>query len=156
MLTIDERIYKYYDPEKFPCVYCNVARWVSYQDGFSCESCGCTTTGPSIVFNGILKISFICQKLKFQSIPTPKALFLNKDEVGWKTPKITGSPFIQTPYILDQGIAMAWATEFGGGRIEKPFLKTDYPDIPDKEFSDFMLVETKLACFNDAVSKGWI
>ena len=156
MLTIDERIYKYYDPEKFPCVYCNVARWGSYQDGFSCESCGCTTTGPQIVFNGILKISFVCEKLNFHQIPTPKCSFVKKEGGQWASPKIQGSPFIQTPYVIDEGISMAWDVEFGGGRIEKPFMKEDYPDLTEREFSELMLVETKLAAYYDARSKGWI
>lgn len=156
MFELEERIYKYYSPEKFPCVYCDTTRWVHYLDGFSCESCGCTTTGPSIVFNGIMKISFVCQKIKFHQIPTPKAMFVNKKGGQLTAPEIQGSPFVQTPYIIDQGIAMAWDTEFGGGKIEKPFMKEDYPDLTGSEFSELMLVETKLAAYNDAISRGII
>lgn len=78
-----ERIFKYIDPTQFPCVYCDVARWVAYEDGFSCESCGCTTTGERIYFNGVLKLTYLCYLMKFQIIP-------NGNVMAWMTETVTG------------------------------------------------------------------
>ena len=138
----DVNYFKYLNPSEFPCVYCDEARWVGNEGSemFSCESCGCTTTGNSIILNGLIKLGDVCSSIKFQIIPSPIAYFGEIIEGRFmQAPALKGSSMV-----MNGGIAISWTSDVGSGRIKTPFLKEDYPDLNEKDLSRLMRAKPML------------
>lgn len=146
----DVNYFKYLNPSEFPCVYCDEARWVGNEGSemFSCESCGCTTTGNSIILNGLINLGYVCSSIKFQIIPSPIAYFGEIIEGRFmQAPALKGSSMV-----MNGGIAISWTSDVGSGRIKTPFLKEDYPDLSGEDFHQLVGAMARLDVFRYLMS----